>query len=79
MRQVSCFARVLQAEALAEEGGAGRPTRSAHAAGGRSKRHRATTHHSFLSSFSAVSKRSFATKNAFCSNFQNLQNYLQCR
>jgi hypothetical protein len=36
----------------------------------------ATTHHSFLSSFSAISKRNFATKYAFCSNFQNLQNYL---
>ena len=36
----------------------------------------ATTHHSFLGSFSAVSKRNFATKYAFCSIFQNLQNYL---
>ena len=36
----------------------------------------ATTHHSFLSSFSSVSKRNFASKYAFCSIFQNLQNYL---
>ena len=36
----------------------------------------ATTRHSFLGSFSAVSKRNFASKYAFCSIFQNLQNYL---
>ena len=36
----------------------------------------ATTHHFFKGSFSAVSKRNFATKYAFCSIFQNLQNYL---
>ena len=36
----------------------------------------ATTHHSFLGSFSSVSKRNFASKYAFCSIFQNLQNYL---
>ena len=36
----------------------------------------ATTHHSFLSSFSAMSKRNFATKYAFCSKFQNLQDHL---
>ena len=36
----------------------------------------ATTHHSFLGSFSAVSKRNFASKDAFCRIFQNLQNYL---
>ena len=33
-----------------------------------------TAHHSFLSSFSAISKRNFGTKYAFYSNFQNLQN-----
>ena len=36
----------------------------------------ATTHHSLLSLFSAISKRNFATKYAFCRNFQYLQNYL---
>ena len=36
----------------------------------------ATTHHSFLGSFSTVSKRNFAIRHAFCSNFQNLQNCL---
>jgi hypothetical protein len=36
----------------------------------------ATTHHSFLSSFSAVSKRNFATKYAFFQRFRDLQNYL---
>ena len=36
----------------------------------------ATTHHSFLGSFSSVSKRNFASKYAFCSIFQNLQNFL---
>ena len=36
----------------------------------------ATTLHSFLGSFSSVSKRNFASKYAFCSIFQNLQNYL---
>ena len=34
------------------------------------------SHHFLLCSFSAVSKRNFATKYAFCSIFQNLQNYL---
>ena len=36
----------------------------------------ATTHHSFLGSFSAVSKRNFATKYAFFQVFRDLQNYL---
>ena len=36
----------------------------------------ATTHHSFLGSFSSVSKRNFASKYAFFSIFQNLQNFL---
>ena len=36
----------------------------------------ATTHHSFLGSFSAVSKRIFATKYAFFQVFRDLQNYL---
>ena len=35
-----------------------------------------TTHHSFLSSFSAVSKRNFATKYAFFQVFRDLQEYL---
>ena len=34
------------------------------------------THHSFLGSFSAVSKRNFATKYAFFQVFRDLQNYL---
>ena len=34
------------------------------------------THHSFLGSFSAVSKRNFATKFAFFQVFRDLQNYL---
>ena len=41
-----------------------------------SVRRLATTHHSFLGSFSSVSKRNFASKYAFCSIFQNLQNFL---
>ena len=36
----------------------------------------ATTHHSFLGSFSAVSKRNVATKYAFFQVFRDLQNYL---
>ena len=36
----------------------------------------ATIHHSFLGSFSAVSKRNFATKYAFFQFFRDLQNYL---
>jgi predicted DNA-binding protein YlxM (UPF0122 family) len=36
----------------------------------------ATTHHSFLGSFSAVSKRNLATKYAFFQVFRDLQNYL---
>ena len=36
----------------------------------------ATTYHSFLGSFSAVSKRNFATKYAFFQVFRDLQNYL---
>ena len=39
-------------------------------------RRSATTHHSFLGSFSAVSKRNFATKYAFFQVFRDLQNYL---
>ena len=39
-------------------------------------RHRATTHHSFRGSFSAVSTPIFATKYSFCSIFQDLQNEL---
>ena len=36
----------------------------------------ATTHHTFPGSFSAVSKRNFATKYAFFQFFRDLQNYL---
>ena len=36
----------------------------------------ATTHHSFLGSFSAVSKRNFGTKYASFQVFRDLQNYL---
>ena len=36
----------------------------------------ATTHHSFLGSFSAVSKRNFAIKYAFFQVFRDLQDYL---
>ena len=52
-------------------------------ASGRSKGHGirlrsrlATTHHSFLGSFSAGSKRNLATKHAFFQVFRDLQNYL---
>jgi hypothetical protein len=55
----------------------GAPSREGRAAQLRSPARRlATTHHSFLSSFSAGSKRNFATKYAFFQVFRDLQNYL---
>ena len=62
--------------AVEQVSGGSRPTWPTQRASNQSFRRLATTHHSFLGSFSSVSKRNFASKYAFCSIFQNLQNFL---
>ena len=69
----AAFCGAAGAPGAGEACGRGAPRRGAD---GPASTRLATTHHSFLGSFSAGSKRNFATKYAFFQVFRDLQNYL---